>query len=75
MGLFTKNSSWNAKQSIQHTTVTFMARLDPELWREKNWLLHHDNALSHISIFAKEFLTKNNVTVAPIHPTLLCFPD
>jgi hypothetical protein len=22
-------------------------RLRPELWRQKNWLLHHDNTFSH----------------------------
>jgi hypothetical protein len=24
-------------------------RVLPELWRQKNWLLHHDNAPSHTS--------------------------
>jgi hypothetical protein len=38
-------------------------RLRPELWRQKNWLLHHNNAPSHTSIFAD----KNNMTVIP-HP-------
>jgi hypothetical protein len=28
-------------------------RLRPELWRQKNWLLHHDNAPSHTSFFTK----------------------
>jgi hypothetical protein len=31
-------------------------RLRPELWRQKNWLLHHDNAPSHTSVFSREFL-------------------
>jgi hypothetical protein len=26
-----------------------------ELWRQKNWLLHHDNAPSHTSVFTREF--------------------
>jgi hypothetical protein len=26
-----------------------MRTLCPELWRQKNWLLHHDNALCHTS--------------------------
>jgi hypothetical protein len=42
-------------------------RLCSKLWRQKNWLLHHDNALSHTSFFTREFLTKNNITVV-IHP-------
>jgi hypothetical protein len=46
--LFTKNSSWQAKQSIPHTTVTFsgdcakLCTLGPDIWRQKNWLLHHN---------------------------------
>jgi transposase len=44
-----------------------MQRLRPELCRQKNWLLHHDNAPSHTSFFTREFLTKNNMTVVP-HP-------
>jgi histone-lysine N-methyltransferase SETMAR len=38
-------------------------RLLPELWQQKNCLLHHDNILLHTSFFTKEFLTKNNMTV------------
>jgi hypothetical protein len=30
-------------------------RLRPELWREKNWLLHHDNAPSHTSFSPGNF--------------------
>jgi hypothetical protein len=45
-------------------------RLRPELRWQKNWLLHHDSALSRTSFFTREFLTKNNMTVAPL-PTLL----
>jgi hypothetical protein len=43
-------------------------RLPSELWqRQKNWLLHHDNAPSQTSFFARKFFTKNNMTVVP-HP-------
>jgi transposase len=72
-GLFTKKSSWQAKQSILYATVTFygdcenVRRLQPELWGQKNWLLHHNNAPSHTSFFTREFLTKNNMTLIP-HP-------
>jgi hypothetical protein len=38
-------------------------RLRPELWRQKNRLLHHDNVPSHTSCFTREFLTTDNVTV------------
>jgi hypothetical protein len=36
-------------------------RLCPELWRQKNWLLHHDNTPFHTSFFTREFLAKNNI--------------
>jgi hypothetical protein len=33
-----------------------------------NWLLHRDNAPSHTSFFAREFLTKSSMAVVP-HPS------
>jgi transposase len=41
-------------------------RLLPEFSWQKNWLLHHDNAPSHIP-FSRNFFTKNNINVVP-HP-------
>ena len=32
----------------------------PDLWKNKNWLLHHDNVLAHTSLLVREFLSKNN---------------
>jgi hypothetical protein len=29
-------------------------RLRPELWQQKNWVLHHDNAPSHTSFYHHE---------------------
>jgi hypothetical protein len=37
-------------------------RFLPELWRQKNWLLHHENASFH-----RELTAKINMTVIPIH--------
>jgi hypothetical protein len=34
-------------------------RLRPKPWRQKKWLLHHNNTPSHTSFFMREFLTKN----------------
>jgi hypothetical protein len=48
-----------------------MRRLRPELWRRKNWLLHHDNAPSHTCSFIREFLVKSSMAVVPHHPTVL----
>jgi hypothetical protein len=49
-------------------------RLRPELWRQKNWLLHHDNAPSHTSLSTREFLTENNMTVVPHSLYFSLFP-
>jgi transposase len=38
------------------------------MWKNRDWLLHHDNSPAHISLVMREFLTKNNVTTVP-HPT------
>jgi hypothetical protein len=48
-------------------------RLQPELWRQKTWLLHHDNAPSHTYFFTMEFFTQNNMTAVYTHPVFL-FP-
>jgi len=37
------------------------------MWKNGNWLLHHDNAPAHTSLIVREFPTKNNVTTVP-HP-------
>jgi hypothetical protein len=37
-----------------------------ELWRNHNWLLHHDNAPAHTSLKTTEFVT-NNMVIIP-HP-------
>jgi hypothetical protein len=39
----------------------------PQIWREQTWLLHHDNAPSHTSIYIHQFLAKNKIAVIP-HP-------
>jgi hypothetical protein len=46
-------------------------RLFPELWRQKNWLLHHDNAPSHISFFTRELWIKN-IMIVFHHPPYSC---
>jgi hypothetical protein len=53
-GLFTKNSSWAGQiinsayyREALHRLRENVRNLRPELWRQKNWLLHHDKAPSH----------------------------
>ncbi|UYV69042.1 DAAM2 [Cordylochernes scorpioides] len=40
----------------------------PDLWKNKNWLLHHDNAPAHTSLLVREFLAKNNTLMMPQQP-------
>jgi hypothetical protein len=40
----------------------------PELWTEKNWILHHDNAPSHSALTVREFFAKNYM-ITTDHPS------
>ncbi|UYV64925.1 hypothetical protein LAZ67_3002462 [Cordylochernes scorpioides] len=40
----------------------------PNLWKNKNWLLHHDNAPAHTSLLVRDFLAKNNTLMMPQPP-------
>jgi hypothetical protein len=44
----------------------------PELWHNRNWPLHHDNAPAHMFLKTTEFVTNNNMVIIP-HPPYL--PD
>lgn len=41
----------------------------PDLWREKSWLYHHDNALPHRALFIQEFLSRNSMPVVSQPPS------
>jgi hypothetical protein len=43
-------------------------RKRPEGWRDKTWMLHHDNAPAHTSLLIREFLAKHETTVVPQPP-------
>jgi transposase len=43
-------------------------RKRPEGWRNKTWMLHHDNAPAHTSLLIREFLAKHEMTVIPQLP-------
>jgi hypothetical protein len=53
-----------------------LRRMRENVWRlrPEHWLLHNNNASSHNSFFTREFLTKNNTTVAPNPPYVSLFP-
>jgi hypothetical protein len=48
-------------------------RLRPELWPQRNWLLHHDNTPSHTSFFTKEFFYQKQHDCLS-HPSRLTWP-
>jgi hypothetical protein len=72
--LFTKNSSWQAKQSILHTTMTFYGvcmKMCEDLALNsgnKRTGCYIMTTHSHTSFFTREFFTKNNMTVIPHTP-------
>lgn len=35
----------------------------PDLWKSHSWILHHDNAPSHIAMIVRNFLTKNATNI------------
>ncbi|UYV61965.1 hypothetical protein LAZ67_1007210 [Cordylochernes scorpioides] len=40
----------------------------PDLCKNKNWLLHHDNAPAHTSLLVRDLLAKNNTLMMPQPP-------
>lgn len=42
-------------------------RKRPDLWANKSWILHHDNAPAHTSMLVRNYLAKHSVNIAP-HP-------
>jgi hypothetical protein len=49
-------------------------RLRPELWRQKIWLLHHENAPFRTSFSPGNFFAKNNMAMVPHPPYFSLFP-
>jgi hypothetical protein len=46
------NQTVNSTYYCVHENVQI---LHPELWGQKNWLVHHDNAQFHTALFTGEF--------------------
>jgi len=47
-------------------------RMTPDLWENQTWMLHHDNAPAHASLFICSYPTKHQTSVVS-HPP--CSPD
>jgi len=42
-------------------------RKRPELWENQTWMLHHEDAPAHASLFIHSYLAKHQTSVVP-HP-------
>ncbi|UYV63552.1 hypothetical protein LAZ67_2004636 [Cordylochernes scorpioides] len=71
------SSCHRVERSIRNITCKLCAicakqspRNAPDLWKNKNWLLHHDNAPAHtsLSLLVRDFLAKNNTLMMPQPP-------
>ena len=49
-------------------------RKRPEVWTNKTWMVHRDNAPAHASLLIREFLVKQETIVVPQPPTLQIWP-
>ena len=59
--------NWNFHCEVLRRVRENVRHKWPEIWKNGDWLLHHDNALVHTLLVVWEFLTKNNMTTVP-HP-------
>ena len=48
---------------VLHCLRDALRRKRPDMWTEKNWQLHHDNASAHSIHVIKAFLAKNNTAL------------
>ena len=66
------NSCHNVVRSIRNTTLKLLREAvrqkRTELWKNQSLILHHDNALAHISMLLREFLAKNKTIIMPQPP-------
>jgi hypothetical protein len=58
------------KQTCANNFKRRFKHVQPELWAEKNWILHHNNAPSHLVLTVHEFFAKNDM-ITTDHPSYL----
>ena len=44
-----------------------VCRKKPELWENQTWMLHHNNALAHVSLLIRSYLVNHQTSIVP-HP-------
>lgn len=54
--------------AVMHRLRETIRKKRPELWQNKNWLLHYDNAPAHTSMLVRDFLAKNCTNIVPQTP-------
>ena len=67
------SSCHRVERSIRNIICMLYAICAKQSVRNKNWLLHHDNAPAHTSLLIGEFLAKNNTLIMlqpPYFPNL-----
>ena len=48
------------KEVLQHLLRAVRTRM-PEMWKNKSWILHHDNAQVQTALRIRQYLVKNNI--------------
>jgi hypothetical protein len=56
-----------ARPSVLRCLRENVQRKTQKLWRNHNWLLHHDNVPTNMSLKTTEIVTNNNMVIVP-HP-------
>ena len=66
----TRGTKVNAQYylGILHRLYNRVRRARPQVWKEKSWILHYNNVLSHTLIAVQEFLTRFNITILNYPP-------
>ena len=62
------NMPLGARQSTRNTIKVSLRKKRPALWRDRNWILHHDNAPANHAFSIIEFLAKFQIPVLPQPP-------
>ena len=58
----------NRRITVREIAEDLGISIGSNLWKNKNWLLHHDNAPAHTSLLVRDFLAKNNTLMIPQPP-------
>jgi hypothetical protein len=62
------DNQWTVLLGVMKRLRGAMRRKRPEGWRDKTWMLHHDNEPAQTSLLIREFLAKHETTLVPQPP-------